>query len=319
MSQFQDELHKYCKEHYPGLIRIARFFVNRTKYKNDNHIAVEGRTGHGKSMVTFIIIHLMYKMMDKVYDIAKQTLFVPTDKQLNTQMSNLKDRDVWWLDEAIKALDKKLWYKMDQIKINQKVKTERFKLNSIFYNIQRFGELNESFRNHNIHSRLVILNRYAVVLRVVDDDVDIDDPWHTKENIAIKFKNKYNQTRYTIQYTQEERLRKEQALPNYLDHEYIFDINEIPQFLKYWNYYEYLKTKSRIDAAKDDDSPDKGLLNIRDTKFKNLALQLIKISKQKNIPCKDLRSQLNFKEPNGITGRCFYDLWKQCDAKESQT
>lgn len=247
--QYQELIYKLCKEHYPGIITMAKIFLDRTKNQYDNHVSVEGGTGSGKSMFTFILVHVIHYLNDTTFKMNKQILFIPDQGELKKEFHNLKENDVMWLDEAIRALDKKQWYKIDQQDLNHIVKTERYKQNTIFYLIQRFAEFTETFRNDNIKFRIYIVPRYAAVLYIKDDDKDIEDPWHNRENLSIKYRNSYTgQTRYKAVMTPQERLAKEKKLPNYFCDSPFPDLSRHEVLKEYWNYYKFLKEESRRRA-----------------------------------------------------------------------
>ena len=245
LRKLQRLIYKICRAYYPDICRIGKYFIDRTKNKYDNHVTIEGGTGSGKSMFTFILVNVMHEMLDRSFNIRKQTLFIPDEGELKKELQNLKHNDVYWLDEAIRALDKHFWYKLDQIEINQYVKTERRKCNTIFYNIQRFSELTETFRNHNIQARLLVIPRHSVVMRIRDDDHDSMDPWRIKENLSIKYLTKKGNTRYNPLMTAEDRLNRELRCIGVLNHTRFFSVEDYPTLKPLWDYYEQLKDESR--------------------------------------------------------------------------
>jgi len=233
---------------------MAKLFVDRIKNDNDNHVAIEGGTGCGKSNFTFFLVHCIHYLLHTNFDMEKQTLFIPSGDEMNKKMANLRQGDVYWMDEAIRALDKKQWYKIDQIEMNQNVKTERWRNNTILYNIQRFIELNESFRNDNIQFRIYIIPRFAAILFVKDIDKDVEDPWHRRENLHIKFGNRKGSIRYTAIKTDEERLKGEIRCPNYFMHEFFPNVKAFPELIEYWDYYNWLKKESRVQKKEKEEA-----------------------------------------------------------------
>lgn len=250
---YQKIIYDYIKENHPGIIKIARIFIERVKNDFDNHATIEGGTGSGKSAFTFILVCVMHELINKTFNINKHCLFIPDEGELRRKVRSLDRYGVIWLDEAIRSLDKKKWFNADQIDLNQTVKTERWRNNTIFYNIQRFAELTETFRNDNIFLRIFIIERYAAVLYIKDRDKDIDDPWHIKRNISIKYKNKWGATRYNPMMSTEKRLHKERTLPNYVMDTRYPNPEDIPGAKIYWDFYKQLKQQSRVvDKQKDE-------------------------------------------------------------------
>ena len=115
MTDYQDTLYKLCKEEYPGLITIAKLLLRRAQNNYDNHIAIEGITGSGKSMFALCLIMLMHRISKVKYEIENQTLFIPDEGELKKTIGGLRPLAVYWIDEAIRALDKKRWWAADQI------------------------------------------------------------------------------------------------------------------------------------------------------------------------------------------------------------
>ena len=249
IETIQKILYKLCKEEYPELIKIAKLFLDKANNNYDNHIAIEGITGSGKSMFTLIIILLMHHISGLRFNMKKQTLFIPNENELRQNIRGLKPLAVYWIDEAIRALDKKRWYNQDQIELNHIIKTERWKRNTIMYCMPDFREFSNSFRTHNIFFRIYIVPRAAAIVNVKDIDKDVVDPWHTKINLKIKFerttRNNFNITRYKAVMTSRERIEKEMKLPNYFTHSEFPDLSKHEYLKHIWEYYINLKEESR--------------------------------------------------------------------------
>lgn len=272
MRIYQDYLYKICKEHYPKIIQIAKYLIDRNKNEYDNQVAIEGSTGSGKSMFSLVLTMVCYHMLRREFNIEKQMMFIPTENQLRNAIPTLQHCDHYIIDEAIRALDKHFWYKLDQIEINQLVKTDTRRMElSMFYNIQRFRELTESFRNHNIQTRIFILKRAFAIMYIRDDDKDIDDPWHTKTNINKKSvaAGGYN---YQVALTIPQMLERERKCTGYYLHTEMPDISSIPDLLDVWNYYKALKNKSRDDAEREREAQKENPKTRRDNKNK-LSIQ----------------------------------------------
>lgn len=307
---YQKLIYKYCKENFPGIIKMAKVFIDHVKEDFDNHVSVEGGTGSGKSAYTFILVSVMHELMNKTFSIPKHCLFIPNEGELMRKVRNLDNYGVFWLDEAIRALDKKRWYNSDQIDLNHTVKTERWRNNSIFYNIQRFAELTETFRNDNIYFRIFIIKKHAAILYVKDEDKDIEDPWHIKANISIKYKNKYGATRYNPLLSVEARLNKERKLPNYFMDTLFPAPDAIPEVKEYWEYYKALKEKSRADAKeKQQEKKDKAGTNSFDLVYRKKLAAIAQKTLKENpeLTKKDVLGQLGVLDLASATQ---YNLFK---------
>lgn len=247
---YQDLIWDICEKEFPEQIEIAELFHDRVKNEYDNHVSIEGGTGSGKSMATLIQMHLGYRLKKKMFDIKKHCVFVPDEGELKTALDDIQIGLPFWVDEAIKALDKHFWYKIEQIQLNHRAKTDRYKLNTIFYNMQRFSEFNESFRNSNIYFRLIVIPRTAMVLRIKDEDPDIEDPWHIRESVSAKNKDDNGNLKINVVRTPFERLNKERLVPNYYMDADLLDMNKYPDLKEYWEYYKALRDEAKLEASK---------------------------------------------------------------------
>ena len=307
VSYYQKKVYQLCKAEYPGLITMAKYFLDRTKNHNDNHVAVEGVTGCGKSMLTFLMVNIMKEMVGTTFNFKKHILFVPSEGELKKKILNLEMNDVFWLDEAIRALDKHFWYKVDQIEMNQIVKTRRKNYNTIFYNIQRFKELTESFRNHNIQARIYIVNRFAAILFIRDDDKDVDDPWHTKENLSIKYRNWKGQFRYNVLLTQREKMHKEINLPNYFAHSGFPNLEDYPELKEYWEFYETTaREESKKALEKNNLEKEAKGITKHEVKYRGILRQMIHKAKDQGMTWKEFNALTG----SNLTGQLFNRLYE---------
>lgn len=316
--EYQRIIYQFCKQYYPGLIKIAKVFIDHTKNDFDNHVSVEGGTGSGKSAWTFLVVHIIHEMLHNTFNLKKQCLFIPDEGELKHKMHNLKQHESFWLDEAIRALDKKRWWDADQIDMNHIVKTERWRNNTVFYNIQRFAELTETFRNDNIYFRIFIIKKFASVLYVKDEDKDIEDPWHVKNNLSIKYKNKYGATRYSPIMTPRERLLKERKCPNYFMDSEFPDPGAIPGIKEYWEYYKNLKMASRErEKEKSQRKAEKKGMNKYEAKYKK---ELSRVMTQLLAEHKGTKKELVKKFGLELSEPAYYDLFNvKQNTKDNKT
>ena len=291
MKVYQAYLYKISKEHYPNLIKMAKYFIARNKNEYDNQVAIEGSTGSGKSMFTFVLILISYHMLGKTFNVRNQVMFIPTENQLRNAIPKLNHCDHYWIDEAIRALDKHFWYRLEQIELNQLVKTDTRRMElSMLYNIQRFRELTESFRNHNIQTRIFVIMRTYAVMYIRDDDKDIEDPWHTKEN--IKKKSSWKELsggggyyKYSVAKTPEEILSREKKCIGYEMHTNFPDLSSIPGLTELWDYYKLLKDESREKAEADRQANKDSPKTTYEKKYNRGMMGLMKKSYKEGLTC----------------------------------
>jgi len=320
MYEYQKILYVLCKEKYPGLITIAKLLLKRAQNNYDNHVAIEGITGSGKSMFALIIIMLMHYISKVKYSIENQTLFIPDEGELKKTIGGLKPLAVYWIDEAIRALDKKRWWAADQIELNHIIKTERWKRNTIIYCMPEFMEFSNSFRTSNIHFRIYIVPRFAAVLNIKDIDKDIEDPWHTRKNVKIKYERRRNNNwsyyHYNAVIENPKRLQNERKLPNYFTDSPWPNIEEHETLKEVWEHYQRMKEQSRADfREKMEQTKEDKVMTKYDKKFKiAYAKKIVK--------------QFEFEKLDGVTKKkiwedegkpCSWNTWLGLWRLESDT
>jgi len=240
------ELLQYTKENHPDLLKIVKTLNWRVANKSDNHLCVEGGTGTGKSTLTLHMISVQQALKGKEFNLEKNTLFIPTENELSTRFAHLEPQEDYWVDEAIIALNKMKFFDSDVQNANQTAQTERYRGNTLYYCIPSFDELMIGFRKIVIHFRVWILPRHSGILRIkdIDPDMGFGDPWHVKENVAIK-----KQMGIRVTSLPEERLVAERKLPNYAADFTWADLSNLPDFMSYHLLYEALKKRSRVRSA----------------------------------------------------------------------
>jgi len=215
----------------------------RVNNEEANHVTIEGGTGSGKSHFTLVLMFVISYMNKNVFDLKKQMLFIPDEKELEESLRALPEGGVLCLDEALRALHKHNWYAKEQQALNMFAKTERYRLSTILYNVQSFSELTNTFRNSNIQIRIIIIRKYGYVVRIKDDDPDMPDPWH----IALNIKRKYGATllKYDSLLTPEERLKKERKCAGVQFYGLYPNFKSVADGELFWEYYRYERDKSR--------------------------------------------------------------------------
>lgn len=309
-------IYRYCRKYYPDLIKFCRLLHRRAaRNKFQNYVGIEGETGAGKSTFTLAVCCCLQHMFQKKFNIERHVLFIPREDELRQRAADLKEFEVFWIDEAIRALDKKKWYMQDQIDLNHIAKTERYKKNTIFLLMPRFSEFNETFRNNNIFWRVYIIPQHSAVVYAKDVDKDVPDPWHTRNNLQIKFNRSYR-TKYRALLDPDARLDNERKLPNYVLDTTFPDFEKLPQFSEFWRYYEYLKEKSRYDRKNKDTKKQDDSLNIRERKYRHIAANLVSVIQKK---FKARISEIADSSDGALTRDQLYSLRKWKDDKPKKT
>lgn len=240
--KLQRNVYLYCKKHHQTLIFLAKFLRDRIANEGDNHVTVEGGTGSGKSHFTIVLMFLVSHLNKTLFDLDKQMLFIPSQKELEEKWKAVPHKQVLCLDEAMRALHKHDWYNKEQQALNLHVKTERRKLNTVLYNIQSFHELTKTFRDSNIHARILIIRKYGYTVRLPDESHDEPDKWHMSDNIKImrSYTNKHG-----IFLPPKERLALEKRAIGVQFYGKYPDFKLIPDGDKFWEYYCLSRDNSR--------------------------------------------------------------------------
>jgi len=236
--------------------------VNKmTAEKWDMVAAFTGPEGVGKST----LMQILGAMIDKKFDMEINTSFMPNHREVIEKFNALKPGQVYIIDEAIKVLDKQDWANNLQRSIRQMYATERKQRKVTFLGIPRFTDLAEMFRKHRVRYWFHVPARGYCIAYMRDEDKDVEDPWHIKDNIRMK--TLAFGKRSVIDRSIEDILRTERKLPNYW---FDFTFDPLPRGQQ--DKYDALVAKYKAIAGLEENEKEK---ESRRTKaFKALCLNL---------------------------------------------
>lgn len=227
---------------------IARTIRKRQRNDWQPVIAITGKTRIGKTSLTLILDFLI----DFNFSLHKNMLLIPDSDTIEKEFHNLKQYAVYHIDEAIRGT-----YKMDfQSPILKSLvklyNTDAYKNICTFLLIPSFSSLSKDFRNTIVDFHIHIYDRGKAIMFIKDEDKDIEDPWHTKENTLIK--DKYLKRYSLISRTPDRILEAEKRTKNYA---FAFEFPDLKKIdPKTYNEYVALKIKSREELAKKEDKED---------------------------------------------------------------
>ena len=184
------------------LISTCNAIHDRIDKNWDIVIALDGEEGSGKSTLG---IELGW-LLDKNFFLDNNIAYLPTPKEIEQKFKSLKAKQLFMVDEAVKALYKLQFMNKFQTRINEMYATERWQNKITLLLIPRFTDLNEFFRNHRVKFWIHIIDRGLAVV-FAKDEVNIfgQDKWHIAEEYArVK---RYIKNRKFASFSAEEKLK----------------------------------------------------------------------------------------------------------------
>lgn len=221
---------------YNTLIKMCR---KRVRQDWDLIIAFTGETGSGKSTLAV----QFGEDTDDGFNYTKNISFLPDEAEVHQRFNSVNRYGFYLIDEAVAVLHKHHWYDKMQQSINELYDLERRQNKITGLCIPRFRNLTENFRNYKVKLHVNVLCRGLAVVRLIDPDQDIKDPWHLDQN--IKMKDKFFKNDKVGEIYISRRLTIERSMPNYLC-DFVF--KDLPPVKK--ELYRQLKDESRIDYLK---------------------------------------------------------------------
>lgn len=164
--------------------QLAKAFRDRIRKDWDAVIAISGEERVGKS--AFAI--QLGMLIDSNFDLVKNISYIPDEKEIREQFYSLGQYQVLQIDEAIRALYKLRFFDKIQQTITEMYATEGFHNKVTILCIPRFSDLTGAFRKYRVKIHIHVIARGLAIVYQRDDDKDIADPWHTKENLKLKEK-----------------------------------------------------------------------------------------------------------------------------------
>lgn len=300
-----DKLLEHCKENHLSLVRACKRLLDRTGsvHDKDNQVCVEGETGSGKSTLTLSMMMIIHAVKGIKFDLEKNVLYVPKEKELSTRLAHLRFQEDLWVDETIKSLNKQKWFNPDAIESAETIQTNRYQNNTIFYCLPSFNDLTSTFRNVNIKFRIWCMNQSVAVMRIKDIDCDVSDKWHTKDR--LKLKGSYGITPLS---NVDDRLQAERKLPGYVIDFSWPNLKASPDFLPIYFLYECSKRKSRLEKRVE--TGNENPITLTEKKKEAMLIHTMAVSITKGVTFIDYFESLGGdKCPIGKTG--LLTLWKR--------
>ena len=164
-----------------GMIDMCNSISGRLKNDWDCCICVSGEERVGKSSLACILGFIM----DNRFHLNKNVAYLPNHQEIEEKFWELKAKQIFVIDEAIKALYKLRFMDRFQTRINEMYATEGWQNKVTILCIPRFTDLNEFFRNDRVKFWIHVPDRgHAVIF--AKDEVNIwgTDRWHIKEEYS---------------------------------------------------------------------------------------------------------------------------------------
>lgn len=178
------KINQYCAGEELGITELAKMIKRRLRKDWDIYLSVEGLTGVGKS--TFLII--LGLLVDDKFNLKDNIAYIPEGDELKKQFWALKRYQFFGIDEAVRSLHKYKWHDKLQQTVIEMGNTERFQNKAVAMCMPNFSDFTSAFRKWRIDVRVWIYARGRAIVYVKHNDKDIDDPWHSTDNLKIKSK-----------------------------------------------------------------------------------------------------------------------------------
>lgn len=161
---------------------FVKALIDRSNSDWDTVIAIAGEERSGKSSLAV----LLGLLIDKKFDLVKNIAYLPSHAEIEEKFKSLVNKQVFAVDEAIKAMYKMRFMDKLQSRINEMYATEAWMNKITLLCIPRFTDLNEFFRNHRVKIWIQVVDRGLAVAFAKDErNVFHADPWYMKENDRI--------------------------------------------------------------------------------------------------------------------------------------
>jgi hypothetical protein len=198
--------------------QIAETSIERVKRDKDLSVAVTGFEGDGKSALASDL----GIALDPFFQFDRNMLFYPTSKEINDKIYNLPRFTPIIADEAIKILYKLNWASKVNKYLNVVYAVCRNQNKISIFNMPRFTDFTEYFRNHRIKLWIHIIdplsnqkeNGLAVVMSRSWNPVT-GDPWGLKDfEKQMMFKRRRKKD---AEYSLDDKISLFSRMPTYVD------------------------------------------------------------------------------------------------------
>ena len=262
--------------------QVGKIALERVTRDKDLAMGITGLEGDGKSCVS-VQIGLG---IDPSFEMFRNVLFSPSVKEIKRKIYNLPPYTPIIADEAIKIMYKLNWGSKIQKYLNKIYAVCRNQNKISIFNIPRFTDFAEYFRNHRLRLWIHIVDPisnekdegHAVVIARSWNPVSVD-PWGLKI-FEKKIDDQRKRGKKDVYYTLDDKLALFQELPGFVD---VLRFRWVKQSL--WD--EYLKLKNDV-AVEEDDELEEDKIVIELGQWKNRTIRAINIFKAMGYSSKDI-------------------------------
>lgn len=153
---------------------IAKHTKKRLRDKYDLILAITGFRGKGKSTLARELAKEIYPN----FDIEKCTLFAPSSKVVKEKMRKLPKYSCFILDEAIRCLNRREWWKNTAINTTFTIGRDEYK--AVIACVPEIGWLDRNFLSM-VTLWIHIVDRGVAIVFSKNPIPAAKDPWHTEE------------------------------------------------------------------------------------------------------------------------------------------
>ncbi len=267
--------------------QIGETALNRVTRDKDLAMAVTGLEGDGKSCLSVQI----GIGIDPSFKMFRNVLFDPSVKTIRQKIYNLPPYTPIIADEAIKIMYKLNWGSKIQKYLNKIYAVCRNQNKISIFNMPRFTDFAEYFRNHRLRLWIHIVDPisnekkegHAVVIARSWNPVSID-PWGLKI-FEKKLADERKRGKKDVYYTLDDKLALFEDLPGFVD---VLKFEWVEQSL--WD--EYLKLKKEVSVDDDDQlEDDKSIIEL--DQWKSRTIRAINIFKEMGYSSSEIAKVFN--------------------------
>ncbi len=274
--------------------QLGKIALERVTRDKDLAMGITGLEGDGKSCVSIQI----GIGIDPSFEMFRNVLFDPSVKKIREKIYNLPPYTPIIADEAIKIMYKLNWGSKIQKYLNKIYAVCRNQNKISIFNIPRFTDFAEYFRNHRLRLWLHIVDPisnekedgHAVVIARSWNPVSVD-PWGLKI-FEKKLTDERKRGKKDVYYTLDDKLALFQELPGFVD---VLRFNWVKKSL--WD--EYLKLKEEVAVQEDDElEEDKSVVELGH--WMNRTIRAINIFKAMGYSTTEIAKVFNT-HPNSVS------------------
>ncbi len=252
--------------------QFGQLCLDRALKDKDLSIGVTAPEGDGKSCLSIG----MGLGIDPNFQLTRNVLFSPSVKEIRDKIYNLPPYTPIIADEAIKIMYKLNWGSKIQKYLNKIYAVCRSQNKISIFNMPRFTDFSEYFRNHRLRLWIHIVDPinnekkegHAVVMARSWNPVTID-AWGLKR-FEKRLEDERKRGKKDVYYSLDDKIGAFEELPGYID---VMKFKWVRQDI--WDVYEQLKAKTNVDDEEVEE--DKASVQIQQWKKRTiLAMQIFK-------------------------------------------